>query len=681
MSDEDVRNLARAAGLAETWTDATGVPQQVSLASLHRILDALGLPSATPADIEDSHRRLSPQGGLPPMVTMQAGSRLTLPRHGAARGLLTYEDGGSASLRFSIRADRLVGPVIDRVGYHLLEIADRRVTIAVAPKRCVRIEDRAQGEKLWGVAAQIYGLRRAGDGGIGDATAVRELAVAAAAHGADAVALSPVHSLFAADPGRYGPYSPSSRLFFNPLFADPEIVFGPERVAAHRSETMAFDRATLIDWQPAAAAKLLLLRKLFDDFEAKDAANGTALSTDFDDFVREGGDLLKGHALFEALHGKWLGSEPAKGYWRDWPEAFRKGLTAGDPEIAAFLESEGGTVRFHQFLQWITARSFEAAQAAAVGAGMRIGLISDLAIGMDRAGSHAWSRQSDLLLGLGIGAPPDEFNRQGQDWGLSGFSPQALASTGFEPFLSTVRAAMRHAGGVRIDHIMGLQRLWLAPEGASPAEGAYLSYPLDDLLRLLALESQRHGAVVIGEDLGTLPRGFRRRLSDAGIAGMDVMWFERNRGSFRTPARWRRDAVSMTTTHDLPTVAGWWRGADIEVRGELGLSGANEPEERQRDRRRLWRAFTAAQVAEGPAPASEDPAPVVDAALAFVASSPAPLMLAPLEDLLELSEQPNLPGTIDQHPNWRRRLEPPAANLFDDPAVAGRAATITARRT
>ncbi len=680
MSDEDVRRLARAAGLAETWTDASGVPQQVSLGSLHRILDALGLPAATPADIEDSRRRLAPQGGLPPMVTMQAGARLTLPRHGAARGLITYEDGGSASLRFSIRADRLLGPVIDRVGYHLLEIADHRVTIAVAPKRCVTIEERAQGKKLWGVAAQIYGLRRAGDGGIGDATAVRELAVAAAGHGADAVALSPVHSLFAADPGRYGPYSPSSRLFFNPLFADPEIVFGPERVAAHRGETVAFDRAALIDWQPAAAAKLVLLRKLFDDFEAHDAANATDLSKAFDDFVREGGDLLQGHALFEALHGKWLGSEPAMGYWRDWPDAFRKGLTSDDAEMASFLSSESRTVRFHLFVQWLAARSFEAAQAAAVGAGMKIGLISDLAIGMDRAGSHAWSRQGDLLLGLGIGAPPDEFNRQGQDWGLSGFSPQALLSTGFEPFLSTVRAAMRHAGGVRIDHIMGLQRLWLVPEGAPPSEGAYLSYPLDDLLRLLALESHRHGAVVIGEDLGTVPRGFRRRLSDAGIAGMDVLWFERNRSSFRTPSRWRRDAVSMTTTHDLPTVAGWWRGADIEVRGELGLAGPNEPEERQRDRRRLWRAFTTANVAEGSAPAPEDPAPVVDAALAFVASSPAPLMLAPLEDLLGLAEQPNLPGTIDQHPNWRRRLEPPAAKLFDDPAVAGRAAAITARR-
>ena len=683
MSDDDIRELARAAGLAETWTDALGISQQVAIGSLRRILDALGLPTATSGDVEASRRRLAPPSSLPPLVTMTRGSRLTLPGRagGAARGQFAYEDGGVETLRFSRRGDKLVGPALDRIGYHRLEFGDRQVTVAVAPPRCVTIEDRARGRHLWGIAAQIYSLRRPGDGGIGDATAVRQLAEGAARHGADAIALSPVHSLFAADPGRYGPYSPSNRLFFNPLFADPEIVFGSERVARHRLAVQTWEQAPLVDWRPAAEAKIALMRRLFDDFEMQDVARGTGLAKAFEAFVSDGGELLQGHALFEALHGKWRAGEPALGYWRDWPSAFRQGLTRpDDPEMAAFVSAEGSSIRFHQFLQWLAARSFEAAQKAAVDAGMKIGLISDLAIGMDRAGSHAWSRQSDLLLGLSIGAPPDAFNRAGQDWGLSGFSPPALVATGFDPFLSTVRAAMRYAGGVRIDHIMGLQRLWLVPEGASPADGAYLAYPLDDFLRLLALESHRHGAVVIGEDLGTVPRGFRRRLAQAGIAGMDVMWFERNRGSFRAPTRWRRDAVSMTTTHDLPTVAGWWRGHDIDVRSALGLSAAGEAAERQSDRRRLWQAFTTAGTAHGPAPAPDDPAPAVDAALGFVASSPAPLMLAPVEDLLGLADQPNLPGTIDEHPNWRLRLEPPASKFFDDPVVARRAATIVARR-
>jgi 4-alpha-glucanotransferase len=376
--------------------------------------------------------------------------------------------------------------------------------------------------------------------------------------------------------------------------------------------------------------------------------------------VQAGGDALHEHALFEALHAE------RPGNWVDWPAGWRQG--------------DAASVRYHLFLQWIAARSFAAAQTAARAAGMRIGLIGDLAIGMDRAGSHAWARQSDLLLGLSIGAPPDGFNPRGQDWGLTGFSPRALVARGFEPFLATLRAALAHAGGVRIDHIMGLMRLWLVPRGAPASEGAYLAYPLEDLLRLLALESQRHGAVVIGEDLGTVPPGFRARLRRAGIAGMDVMWFERTRLSYRKPARWRRDAVAMTTTHDLPTVAGWWSGEDIRTRRALGLGNASEEEERRQDRLRLWRAFTAAGAAQGASPPIDRPAAAVDAALGYVAQSPSPLMLAPLEDLLGLAAQPNLPGTIDEHPNWRRRLVPAAKDLFDVPEVEARARIIAGHR-
>jgi 4-alpha-glucanotransferase len=378
VSDEEIRELARSAGLAETWTDALGIPQQVTIASLRRILDALELPTATSGEIAASRQRLGPPNSMPPLVTMTAGGGLTLPAGagGAARGQLTYEDGGVATLRFSRRGDRLVGPALDRIGYHRLELGDRQMTVAVAPSRCLTIEDRAAGKPMWGVASQIYGLRRPGDGGIGDATAVRQLAEGAARHGADAIALSPVHSLFAADPGRYGPYSPSSRLFFNPLFADPEIVFGPERLAQHRLDSQPWEQALLVDWRPAAEAKLALMRRLFDDFERQDVAAGTELAKAFEAFVCEGGELLQGHALFEALHGKWLGSEPALGFWRDWPTAFRHGLSRpDDPELAAFMSAERGSIRFHQFLQWLAARSFEAAQKAAVGAGMKIGLI------------------------------------------------------------------------------------------------------------------------------------------------------------------------------------------------------------------------------------------------------------------------------------------------------------------
>ncbi len=665
MSDEALAALARQAGIAVDWIDALGAPQHVSPETQRVLLASLGLPAGTDADIDESSHRLLAEQATAALVTIRAGDRLLVRGSGLYRPIdaeLIYEDGTTRSVRMIPHAEGLVGPKVGDTGYHRLRLADRETGIAVTPQRCLTVSDLSPNKRLWGIAAQVYALRRDGDCGIGDAGGVADLAVAAAAQGADALALSPVHSLFAADPGRYGPYSPSSRLFYNPLLADPAHALGRERVAAHQTADAPADEALLIEWPRAAQAKFSLLQRLFQSFHDIDIAAETDLARDFHSFVIAGGPDLEGHVRFEAHHALALAGEAPQGNWRDWPDPL--------PDPAP------DRVLFHQFLQWLADRSFAAAQRAALDAGMRIGLISDLAIGMDRAGSHAWSRRSDLLEGVSIGAPPDVFNRQGQDWGLTGFSPRALLSGGFEPFLATLRAAMRHAGGVRIDHIMGLERLWLVPEGGSPADGAYLHYPSGDLLRLLALESHRHRAVVVGEDLGTVPPGFRPRLRRMGIAGMDVLWFERTRTTFRASRRWRHDAVAMTTTHDLPTVAGWWSGADIETRAALDLAQDDEPEGRRLDRRRLWRAFCDAGVAEGEAPSPTAPGTVVDAALAFVASSPAPLMLAPLEDLLGVAEQPNLPGTIDQHPNWRRRFARPAAELPRDPAAARRAALI-----
>ena len=256
-------------------------------------------------------------------------------------------------------------------------------------------------------------------------------------------------------PRHFGPYSPSSRLFLNPLFADPTLVLGAARVAVAHDRRERHD-GTLIDWPVAARAKYALLRRLFDDF----VTNGGPSTADFESFVRDGGDRLREHALFEALHQHWFGSPEPKWRWNDWPDEWRAPTA---PALARFAAAESQAIRFHLFLQWIAARSFAHVQQDARDAGMRIGLIADLAIGMNPGGSHAWSRQQDLLLGLNVGAPPDQFNTRGQDWGLTGFSPQALLANGFEPFIATLRAAMTHAGGVRIDHAMGLARLWLVP--------------------------------------------------------------------------------------------------------------------------------------------------------------------------------------------------------------------------
>ena len=300
---------------------------------------------------------------------------------------------------------------------------------------------------------------------------------------------------------------------------------------------------------------------------------------------------------------------------------------------------------------------------------MPIGLVSDLAVGTDSGGSHCWSRQDESLVGLTVGAPPDLLQKNGQNWGITAFSGRGLRRNGFRAFIEMLSGAMRHAGGVRIDHAMGLNRLWVVPEGVSAAEGAFLQLPEADLLRLLKLESVRNRAVVLGEDLGTVPEGFGDRLQAAGIDGMRVLWFEKTEDRFKPPSDWTEQASAMTSTHDLPTVAGWWKGIDIAHRRALGGTEEDENKalhQREQERQALWDAFVEAGTAQGDRPAVWDAIPVVDAAVAQVVRSACELAVLPIEDVLGLEEQPNIPGTIDEHPNWRRRLDSPVGSVLSE---------------
>jgi len=691
VSDDALRALAHDAGVAIEWHNYAGAPQVVAPEVLRKVLEALGYPCGNTDEIDESRQRLAAPDGfdaLPPLVTAIAGRpvRLVLSTEAPRHARLLPESGIARDLVPRETHNGIELPAITELGYHRLLIGEREVVLAVAPDRATSIAQMSGG-RSWGLAVQTYGVRRNGDGGIGDALGVAMLAESAAQRGADAMALSPINALFPAQPGRYGPYSPSSRLFLNPLYAAPGLLFDDAIIkqaienAGVAGDTQRLEALRLIDWPAASAAKLRLLRALFAIL-----TNGTivdqAFHADFARFQVEGGALLASHACFEALHAEQLAAMRPSEDWRGWPFDLR------DPDsatVATFAQTHQRDVSFHMFLQWIADRSLAAAHRRARAAGMRIGLISDLAVGMDPAGSHAWSRQKDVLVGLTIGAPPDLFNPNGQQWGITTFSPRALGATGFAPFLATLRAALRTAGGVRIDHAMGLHRLWLVPQGESPADGAYLAYPLTDMLRLLALESQRHGAIVVGEDLGTVPQGLRERMEDHDIYGMRVMWFERNNGGFSAPEQWDQSAIAMTSTHDLPTVASWWLGADIALRAKHGVLGAHQkPDvldaEREQDRAALWRAFHEAGVAEGAAPSRETPEPFVDAAIRFVARTASPLALLPLEDVLGSREQPNLPGTTDQHPNWRQRCPRPADELLDDPVAARRLADVAAER-
>lgn len=685
MNETAIHALARRAGIDPEWTDYANKPHRVASESLVRILEALGLPCGTRDDIAHSETLLAPAAPAP-LVTAKVGETIRLPISGLSPGAvkLAMEDGNSAELKTIVTERGVELPGIGVPGYHTLDIGGSRVTLAVAPPRCVTVADLTAGERAWGIAAQLYGLRRAGDCGIGDASGAAALATAAAAEQADALALSPIHALFSSDPGHISPYSPSSRLFINPLYADAGIVFGAQRVALAgkragvTSQCEAFEQRALIDWPASTNAKLAIFRRLFEDFAAIDLASGaTPLASDFVQFRASRGKLLEDHARFEALQAQMLRENPSLWSWTDWPEEWRDPNSAA---VANFASKNAHEIDFHCFLQWIADRSFAAAQRRAKDSGMRIGLIADLAVGMSGAGSHAWTSQRDILVGLEIGAPPDLYNAKGQSWGLTTFSPRALVQGGFAPFIATLRACLRHAGGLRIDHAMGLMRLWVVPRGADARDGAYLRYPLDDLLRLIALESSRHRAIVIGEDLGTVPEGFRDTLAAAGIYGMRVLWFERGRKRFTPPRSWSAETAAMTSTHDLPTVAGWWRGKDIDTRAALGLADAGtDREERKRDRALLWAALRRTKAAAGEEPSPQQTPIVVDAALRFTAKASSQLALLPLEDILGLDEQPNLPGTIEQHPNWRRRYPGSAETLLRPEAVQSRLAPLKQR--
>jgi 4-alpha-glucanotransferase len=663
-----LHQLAEAAGLQIVWEDALGEAHRVSDASLVAILAALGFAADSDAAIARSAARLADDDGVAcGFVSGLAGEPITLPSTCDMAGALDLilEDGTRQPVVLEVAEGGLRLPAITTLGYHRLTSADREIVVAVTPPRCFTVDDAADGRRLWGPSVQIAALRDDRASAFGDFGTLAQAARAFAARGADALAISPVHALFPADSSRYSPYAPSSRLFLNILYADPALVGASPDAPV----------TDLIDWEQAIPARLRVLRQAYD-------ARSDAVRASVAAFAAAGGGELERHARFDALHAHFFAQSGARG-WQDWPAEYHD--PAGDA-VARFGAEQQEEVGFYLFLQWLAERSLDAAQQAATGAGMALGLIADLAVGMDPGGSHAWSRPDDLLTGLSIGAPPDLLGPDGQNWGITGFSPHALRRTGFAPFIATLRAALDHAGGIRIDHALGLRRLWVVPNGASAREGAYLTMPMDDMLRLLALESHRARAVVIGEDLGTVPEGFRPAMDEKAMLGMRVLWFERDEdGAFLPPERYDRDAAAMTGTHDLATVAGWWRGRDIEWNWNLGRTSraadqAEDQAARGEDRTRLWNAFVEAGVAAMPQPEPQAGDRVVDAALAFVARAPSVLAIMPLEDVIGAVEQPNLPGTIDEHPNWRRRMPDTTEALLDRPEVAARLAAINVDR-
>lgn len=679
--DPALSALAAKAGIAEHWTDARQRPRQVSPDTLRLLLEGMGLPAGNAHDIRDSDHRLGVELGarLPPLLVARSGMPASLPACARGRYRIVCESGLTCDGEVA-EDGSLIAP--QEPGYHSLHLACGQTVLAVAPRQAPSLDDLTDGmrPRAWGLCAQVYSLRRdagqAGDGGFGGFGAVRELAAAAAAEGADALAISPVHAMFAAQPQRCSPYAPSSRLFLNTLYADPASILGDDALRRALVELAAQPPVTdLIDWPSAGIWRQRLLRALHRQFRTIGPEDARQR---YEAFCVRRGKALRDHAVFEALHAAQAAHGAHHLPWTQWAAGLRD---PDSPEVERYARQHPVEVDFHRYAQWLAAESLGHAQKAARRAGMRVGLIADLAVGDSPDGSHAWSRQTDLMPGLSIGAPPDIHNPQGQNWNLAAFSARAMHAQGYAAYIDMLRAALAHAGGLRIDHILGMARLWLVPDGLAADAGAYLRYPLRELLALTALEAWRHRALAIGENLGTVPEGFNRELADHGILGMNVLWFMRQEPDMTAPPSeppkpapflaaedWPVQAVAMTSTHDLPTLRGWWAERDIDVRAELNLLGGGDDEATLRHNRRMDRSLLAQALGCAVEPAR----PPLEDMLRFVSSSPCPLLLVPMEDLAGELEQPNLPGTVDQHPNWRRRLAASSAACFADPAVQGR---------
>lgn len=564
-----------------------------------------------------------------------------------------------------------------------------------APTRCHAPAAIQEGRRLWGLTVQLYSLRSLRNWGIGDFTDLLRLTELTAAAGGDVVGVNPLHALFPDNPAHISPYSPSHRGFLNVLYIDVEAV--PEfaaceaaqrRVAAADfSERLAALRATeFVDYVGIAQAKFEILELLFEQFRGGNAERRAAFAA----WRAAQGGALERFALYEALQAHFRARDVNVWGWPAWPGQYHD---PASPAVAAFAREHAAAVDWHAWLQWLADVQLAAVAARARELGMAIGLYRDLAVGASPGGAEVWHWQEVFADGANTGAPPDDLNLLGQDWGLPPFVPHRLRQAGYAPFVEVLRANMRHAGALRIDHVMGLARLFWVPRDVPATEGAYVAYPVEDLLGLVVRESVAAGCLVIGEDLGTVPAGFRERLFEAGVLSYHPLVFERyDDGNFRLPGDMPPQALVAAGTHDLPTLAGFWRGIDLQMRTQLQLFPSDALRqrlitEREWDRGRLlWALEREGLLPEGvgkdPAALPELTPAVIEAIHAYLARSRAWLMVVQPEDVFDVIDQTNVPGTLEhQHPNWQRKLPLPLEDWAADARFAQVAATVRAGRS
>ncbi|MEZ3501448.1 4-alpha-glucanotransferase [Pantoea sp. KPR_PJ] len=667
-------HLERAALIAPDYIDAHGRPQQVSSLTRERLLGLL-----RPQDASASP--------LPPAAVFRQGEPLALSPtlFTPASWLLISEAGERWSGRCA--PGETIGLPALPEGYHQLTLEHEAqrdsCCIIVTPARCYEPAALLAGESLWGSCIQLYTLRSENNWGIGDFGDLRRMIIETARRGGAFVGLNPLHALFPAEPESASPYSPSSRRWLNILYIDVNAVVDFQQskaaqrwwqLATTQRALQAARNARWVNYSAVTHLKLEGLRLAWQQFRQRDAEDAEVMA--FDAFVEAGGDSLLCQGVFDALHAQQRAQNSDSHGWQSWPDALQHPDSAA---VLAFRIEHGDEVRFYLWLQWLAAQQFAACWQLCQQHEMAIGLYRDLAVGVARDGAETWRERELYCLEASVGAPPDILGPLGQNWGLPPMDPQAIVARAYEPWITLLRASMQDCGALRIDHVMALLRLWWIPQGESAAEGAYVHYPVEALLAILALESQRHRCMVIGEDLGTVPEAIVDKLRDAGVYSYRVLFFEqRSKRAFRAPAQWPRQAMAVTTTHDMPTLRGWWHSDDLRLGSELGLY----PDKvilagLCRDRLAARKALAQTLLRSGDLPPRQRylrggarmTSLLSRAIIRYLAGTQSALLGLQPEEWLDMATPVNVPGTTDSYPNWRRKLSATLEEMFSDPTV------------
>ncbi|WCE32256.1 4-alpha-glucanotransferase [Vibrio sp. SCSIO 43137] len=696
-----LKQVADLAKISDSYVSAWGEPASVGEETIRRLLSSLGYDTSSDEALLKSAEKKHKTDVLPPVLVVRDSEQpieieLNLgvsARESEFSWKLETEQGATLEgyLQSQIVRDEREngGPLVFQLpklewGYHKLIVNRKRrktpyeMTLIVTPSSCYKQDKLEQGGKLWGPSVQLYTLRTQHNWGIGDFGDLKQLVAEIASRGGDFVGLNPIHSLFPANPEGASPYSPSSRRWLNVLYIDvssvPEFVLSVEaqQIVGNSDFQQRLHKvrdAHWVNYSEVSELKMSVLPLLFEEFKTRHLDKMTDRAKAFLDFVEQGGDSLMHQATFDALHRKLFAEDASVWGWPVFPEKYRH---FHNPAVKTFIEEHKDDVQLYLYLQWIADGQINEAQTLAEEKGMSVGLYRDLAVGVANSGSETWADEGNLIMDASIGAPPDVLGPLGQNWGLPPLNPQVLQATGYDAYIKLLRANMKHCGALRIDHVLGLLRLWWIPQGEGAKDGAYIYYPVEDMLAILALESHRYQCSVIGEDLGTVPDEIVEILADAGVHSYKVFFFETAEdGGYYSPKHYTEQSMSALCTHDMPTLRGFWHCDDLKTGSELGLYPDEEQlkglfDDRLKCKQEIlnsveWHGFLPDGVGRDATLVPMDRY-LSEALQLHLAAGSSALLSVQLEDWLEMDKPVNIPGTVDEYPNWRRKL---SVNLDD----------------